>query len=120
MSRSSAIRLAAGAAFICIVSSLFVWIFNPWNWGVMQSSRFSWRRFYDVRKGEPVAHVMRELGAPVRISSHVNNATFCSSGRCSTYVFAARRSKWLISYQEAWVIVDAQGRVERIMVNQQP
>jgi len=113
-------RLAFTSVVAFLLLAAFVVCFNPWNWGVVTSSRFTWQRFDTIKAGDSEQTVISVLGEPIRVRAHRNSHSFCAAGECKTYVFAARRSSLFLSYQEAWVVVGRDGHVERTIVNQQP
>jgi hypothetical protein len=100
---------------------LFV-IFDPFEWGVVQSHDFTWEKFASVKPGEPIDSVITKLGKPVREPSTITIITTdpgdpCTSGGCKKYLFAGAR--WGASFKEAIVIVDPNGRVLNALARQE-
>jgi len=113
-----------GRIFVAVVISLtgvilalclyVVLIIDPFGWGEVHSSKFSWDKFSRVKEGDAIDSVVRSLGDPVEppkpFSFILTSASDpCRSGGCRRYLFAG--AAWGASYKEAIVIVDSRGRV---------
>jgi hypothetical protein len=102
------------AVAVLAAAGWIVLIFDPYEWGVVQSRDFTWEKFATIEKGEQIETVIARLGPPVRKPLQYTVLTNdpadpCIRGRCMQYIFAG--ANWGASYQEAIVIADARGRV---------
>src|SRR6185295_859002 len=110
------VRLALGAVLgsaLLVVIYAFV-IFDPFEWGLVQSEHFTWEKFSSVKKGDDIDRVVAFLGKPVRGPVKIEVLTSdphdpCFTGDCTKYFFAGAR--WGASYKEAIVIADKNGFV---------
>lgn len=102
-------------AFVFTIFSYVVLTFDPFRWGVTHSSRFSWRKFERVKRGERIADVIKQLGEPVHAAEpliiltgdHVQDS--CIQGGCKSYYFAG--GLWGPTFREAIVVTDSRGFV---------
>lgn len=88
--------------------------FDPWGWGKIRSSKFSWDKFSEIKVGEDIDAVIDLLGAPVRPAEPLTVLTNnprdpCLEGGCKKYLFAG--GAWGPTFKEAIVIVDSHRRV---------
>jgi hypothetical protein len=91
-----------------------VLVFDPFNWGSMRSSRFTWEKFSTIKEGDEINKVIASLGAPIEAPENFSiilgsPSDPCSSGHCKKYLFAG--AAWGASFKEAIVIVDSTGHV---------
>jgi len=96
--------------------------FDPYRWGVVHSSGFSWPKFAQVKKGEQISAVISRLGEPIRPSEPLTVLTAdrndpCTAGGCRTYRFAG--GKWGPTFKEAIVVTNSQGVVIHTEVRQE-
>jgi hypothetical protein len=106
------VSLLLGLSFCLLVGLYYFMLFDPFGWGIVQSSRFTWESFASVKRGEPIEAVVNRLGEPVRKPEEISVMTTtapCVNGGCKEYIFAG--ADWGASYKEAIVIVDRTGRV---------
>jgi hypothetical protein len=88
--------------------------FDPFKWGLVHSSRFTWEKFAEVKPGEQINTVISRLGEPVRPAEDLSVLTEdprdpCVKGSCKKYLFAG--ADWGSTFREAIVIVDQRGTV---------
>lgn len=119
MSIGISLLLAGALLMLCLY---IVFTFDPFNWGEVHSSRFSWDKFSRVREGDAIGGVIRYLGYPVEPPKPfsfilADYADPCRSGGCRRYLFAG--AAWGASYKEAIIIVDSRGRVVEAIVRQE-
>ena len=116
MKKNAALLSVLGVAlFFLLVSGLYFFtLFDPFEWGGVHSSNFTWGKFASVKKGEHIEAVIARLGQPVCepyaisvISRNPNDP--CVAGGCKEYIFAG--ANWGASYKEAIVITDQMDRV---------
>ena len=99
---------------VLVIGGYFFALFDPFRWGVVQSTTFTWEKFATVKKGEQIGAVVARLGKPVRRPYEFKVITAdpsdpCFNGGCKEYIFAG--ANWGASYKEAIVIADRNGRV---------
>jgi hypothetical protein len=107
-----AMALLFPIAVCCFV--YYVVIFDPFDWGPIQSRHFIWEKFSTVREGETISSVIERLGEPVETPTPYTAMTSdvsdpCRSGTCKKYLFAS--AAWGASFKEAIVITDSRGYV---------
>ena len=112
-------RIAVTSLAVAGVTSL-LWLFlaNPYNFFVPRSAHFSTSRFKSIDLGTPIADAIKLLGEPVKIVKEDRFDPSCPS--CTAYCFMGEPPDWVISFQEAWLIADHQGRVTRVFINSEP
>jgi hypothetical protein len=104
-------------AFLAVLFLLFSYIvlsYDPMGWGKVQSSRFSWAEFHQIKTGDPIDEIVQRLGDPIRPAESLTTMTTdpsdpCVRSRCTKYLFAG--GLWGPTFKEAVVIVDGNGRV---------
>lgn len=109
--------------FLCLAWCLLV--INPFEWGAVQSSSFTWNKFEHIKTGDQIDVVIRELGEPISPpSSYKTNmpggalADCGANSQCKAYRFAGTL---LIGGREAIVIANVNsGRVLAKWVNREP
>ena len=124
MKKRTVIVSAALVVSCCLlVAGLYLFtLFDPFEWGIVHSSNFTWEKFASVKRGEHVDAVIARLGQPVRkpytilIMSRSSNDP-CVSGGCKEYIFAG--ANWGASYKEAIVITDLTDRVIQAQARQE-
>lgn len=89
---------------------------NPFNFFVRRSERFSMKAFRSVRAGVRIEDVIANLGKPIKI---VRSDQDLGCPGCVAYYFLGDPPPWLVSYQEAWLLVD-HGRVVTVIINSEP
>jgi hypothetical protein len=116
MKKKIALLSVLGTAlfFLLVAGLYFFTLFDPFEWGVVRSSNFTWEKFASVKKGEHIEAVIARLGQPVRKPYAISVMTRsphdpCVAGSCKEYIFAG--ANWGASYKEAIVITDQMGRV---------
>ena len=124
MRKRTVLLLVSSLTACCLlVVGLYLFIlFDPFEWGVVQSHNFTWEKFASVKKGEPIEAVIGRLGQPVRKPATIsvmttNSADPCVAGGCKEYIFAG--ANWGASYKEAIVITDRTGRVIHAQARQE-
>lgn len=91
-------------------------VFNPIGLGIAKSSRFSWARFEQVKRGQTIGEVIELLGEPIR-APEVLEVTepddICFPTECRIYLFfGLSYSGWpVLGYREAIVVVGPDGGV---------
>lgn len=123
--RIVAVALITAALLLVISLSWVAIVINPFEWGAVQSSGFTWEKFDEIRPGQPMARVIETLGEPIEaptiyVSATGNERTrICSeTGRCRQYQFAGIQ---LVGGREAIVIADARaGTVINKRINYEP
>jgi len=97
-------------------------IFDPFQWGLVQSERFTWQVFETVRAGDRIDSVIERLGQPVRPPEEIAVLTqdpsdSCFAGGCKKYVFAG--AVWGATFKEAIVIAGPKGDVVYAVARQE-
>ena|SRR5260221_348193 len=110
------LKLALGSAVAVLLGTavLFFTFADPFNWGVVVSSRFTWGKFAEVKTGEEIQTVIERLGDPIQEPNPfsvltTNPSDPCIHGDCVEYFFAG--ANFGVSHREAIVITDRNGRV---------
>lgn len=109
--------------FICL--AWVVLVINPFEWGAVQSSHFSWERFEHIKAGDQIDVVVRELGEPISppgtYRTNMPGGVLAGCGensQCKIYKFAGTL---LFGGREAIVITNVNsGRVLAKWVNREP
>ena len=98
---------------------LIIWIglANPFNWFVRSSSKFTLKDFPAIQKGSRIEDAIARLGPPIAV---VREGPALGCPDCSAYYFLGDPPPWLLSFREAWVLVDKQGWVVAETVNSEP
>lgn len=124
MKKKTVIWSVSGAVSFCLLVAglYFFTLFDPFEWGIVRSSNFTWEKFASVKKGEHIEAVIARLGQPLRkpyvISVMTRNPHDpCVAGDCKEYIFAG--ANWGASYKEASVITDQMGRVIKAHARQE-
>jgi hypothetical protein len=96
-----------------------VWVFiaNPMNFFVRHFDRFSFSAFESIKTGARIEEAVARLGKPISV---VDSSDDLDCPKCTAYYFLGDPPAWVISFQEAWLLVDAKGRVVAVTVHEQP
>jgi hypothetical protein len=118
----SVVAISLAAATTVVLTPIFFSWFDPFDWGKVTSSRFSWEKFGSVRIGDRIEDVVKLLGDPVWKRRSVtpiipSPIDPCSSGHCVRYVFSSAR--WGPTYREGIVVTDGHSRVISILDHQE-
>lgn len=73
-------------------------------------------KFQAIQPGTRIEDAIARLGKPIRITRSEYNLG-CPG--CSAYYFLGDPPPWLISFKEAWLLVE-NGRVVSVTVNSEP
>ena len=97
-------------------------IFDPFSWGTVRSSKFTWEKFDNVKEGQAIDSVVALLGPPVRPPEDFSMLTddpgdVCVSGGCRKYIFAG--ADLGVSFKEAIVIAGPDGRIVSTQIRQE-
>lgn len=116
------IALVALAGIVFIAFGFVVLIADPFSWGVVTASRFSWEEFDSIQVGEPIEAVVKRLGEPIQEPESLIVLTEdpkdpCFQGGCRKFLFAGAR--FGSSFKEAVVIVDRSGVVVHAVARQE-
>jgi len=116
---TTASQIVAAVLIVAGLLLLFawMWLYDPWKWGVLTSDRFSWGAFRTVKEGQDIRSVVAKLGAPVHPPSNVK-ALFggpCQAAPCLEYRFSTPSGWSIAPVREAIVIADGKGRVVQII-----
>jgi hypothetical protein len=126
MKRRIVPALIIGTAGLSLLGAGWVIVVvNPFEWGAETSATFTWEKFDEVKRGEPIVSVIQMLGQPIERETLYETTTgneltrVCSEvARCRQYQFAGVR---LIGGREAIVIADARtGLVLDKRINYEP
>jgi hypothetical protein len=116
-------RKAVGAiacTLVVLCGTLLIVLVNPFNWGVQRSEHFTQEKFDSIRMGESIGEVTKDLGRPIGVTNRVGFPGICREGECAIYTFTGKASRWVLSYKEAWVVVNQQGRVVHTVMYNEP
>jgi hypothetical protein len=72
--------------------------------------------FREIQPGMRIDDAISLLGDPIDVQGSAG--LMCED--CTAYTFLGDPSPWLISYQEAWLLVDSRGEVVTVTVNSEP
>ena len=75
------------------------------------------KEFESIKPGTHIEDAIDRLGAPIGV---VRSRYNLGSPGCVAYYFLGDPPDWLLSFQEAWLLVDTQGRVVTVTVNSEP
>jgi hypothetical protein len=89
---------------------------NPFNFFVRRSDNFSMKNFLEIQPGARIEDAISLLGRPII----VRKAAGLVCQDCTAYHFLGDPPPWLLSYQEAWLLVDKRGQVVTVTVNSEP
>lgn len=101
-----------------LVALLWLGIANPLNLFVPRSARFSQDRFRSIKPGTPIIEAIKLLGEPIKTVREDRFDPSCPA--CVSYCFMGEPPSWVVSFQEAWLVADQQGRIVRVFVNAEP
>lgn len=105
----------------CIVLSLlgllWFWAANHFNLFLRRSQHFSMETFRAIKPGTRIEDAIARLGEPVDV---VRSKYDLGCPGCTAYYFQGNPPPWLVSYQEAWLLVDSRGEVVTVTVNTEP
>jgi hypothetical protein len=73
--------------------------------------------FQAIKPGTRIEDAISRLGPPIRV---VQTRYDLGCAGCTAYYFLGDPPGWLLSFQEAWLLVDASGRVVAVTVNSEP
>lgn len=108
-------RLIVGAVLLGILI-LWIGLANPFNLGLRQSPYFSLNKFRSIQPGSRIEDAISLLGEPIT----VNRSAGINCVNCRVYTFLGDPRPWLISYKEAWLLVDERGRIVSVTLNSEP
>jgi hypothetical protein len=91
---------------------------NPFNLFVPQSDHFSMKSFRAIKPGTSVAEAINRLGKPIKVVKENRFDPDCPT--CIAYCFMGEPPKWVIGFQEAWLIADRQGKIVQVFENTEP
>lgn len=91
---------------------------NPLQLFVPRSEGFTFDRFNSIQPGSSIESAIGLLGKPVQVIRDDTHDLSCPS--CTHYCFMGNPPDWVVGFKEAWLIVDAQGRIVRKFVNTEP
>lgn len=111
-------RRIIGASLILGLAAI-IWLAaaNPFNIFVPRSSHFALSKFRDIKVGMRIEDAISQLGEPVKVVK--SNYDLGCPG-CKVYYFMGDPPSWLLSFDEAWLLVDQQGRVAQAIENSEP
>lgn len=89
---------------------------NPFNLFVRRSENFSKKRFMEIQPGARIEDAVSLLGEPIMVRKTAG--LVCAD--CVAYHFLGDPSPWLLSYEEAWLVVDNRGQVVTVTFNREP
>lgn len=104
-------------ALILLLTGLYLLVINPFDWFLQKSDRFSIDEFIAVEAGDEFSEVTDLLGEPI---FEKNLPPYIGCDGCSIHYFLGAPPDWLIGHREAWVIVDARGKVVQRILNDEP
>jgi hypothetical protein len=111
-------RLKIGlVVFFCLVLVAWVFIANPMNFFVRRSDRFSFEEFESIKSGTRIEEAVARLGKPIAV---VTGPDDISCPKCTAYYFLGDPPSWVLSFREAWLLVDTKGRVVAVTVYEEP
>jgi hypothetical protein len=73
--------------------------------------------FRAIKPGTRIEDAIARLGKPID-TVHSQYDLGCLG--CTAYYFQGNPPPWLLSYQEAWLLVDSRGKVVTVTVNSEP
>lgn len=114
MSRLPKIKLLA---LLVVIALVWFGLANPLNLFVRRSVKFSEEEFLSIRPGTPIADAIERLGSPVKV---VPTKYDLGCSDCVAYYFLGDPPSWLLSFEEAWLLVDARGRVVAVTLQGEP
>jgi hypothetical protein len=100
----------------CLVAFAWFGAANPFNFFVRRSAHFSMREFQSIQLGTRIEDAVSLLGEPIMVRK---SAGLVCTG-CTAYHFLGDPPPWVLSFQEAWLLVDTRGRVVTVTVNSEP
>jgi hypothetical protein len=106
------------SAIALVCSLLWIGIANHFNFFVPRSEHFSLSRFRSIKSGSSMADAIKLLGEPVKVVKEGRFDPSCPT--CLAYCFMGEPPKWVIGFQEAWLIADQQGRIIQTFENTEP
>jgi hypothetical protein len=110
-----------GNITLCVLLSLIVLVWfgaaNPLNIFVRRSDHFSMMEFQSIEPGTHIDDAITRLGPPIKV---VRSRYDLGCPGCVAYYFLGDPPPWLISFEEAWLLVDTRGRVVTATVNSEP
>lgn len=117
MTKKKIVIWLGGAGFLIFLVAVwfyFILLVDPFKWGLVHSSRFTWEKFSKVREGDHIEAVINNLGAPIRPAEQYRVMTVdphdpCVRGVCRKYLFAG--ALFGATFREAIVITDSSGHV---------
>jgi hypothetical protein len=106
------------ASFMIVLFVVIGWIViaNPFNFFVQRSERFTVERFLSLRNGSSIEEAVALLGEPIFVRKSIG----ITCRNCTAYHFLGHPPKWLICYDEAWLLVNPQGTVVGSTLNSEP
>lgn len=107
------------ALFVLLAIIAFTWlgVANPFNFFVRRSADFSEEEFLAIKAGTRIEDAINQLGAPIQV---VRSRRDLGCPGCVAYYFLGDPPSWLLSFQEAWLLVDRQGRVVTVTLHGEP
>jgi hypothetical protein len=101
---------------VLLLFLFFAWmaLANPFNLLVRKSAHFSLKKFTAIKPGTTLEAAVAQLGAPIGV---VHSRSSLGCPECSAYYFLGDPPRWLLSFNEAWLLVDAHGRIVAVTVN---
>lgn len=108
------------AISVVVVGWILLWlgIANPFNFFVPRSENFSMQKFKSFGAGDSISAAVATLGAPV--ATIVADAADSDCPSCVRYCFLGEPPRWVIGFQEAWLIADQDGKIVRSFFNTEP
>jgi hypothetical protein len=91
-----------------LVIAVGVGVLNPGNIFTPRSTKFSFDKFERLQIGDPADIAVEELGEPIDIQPA---GPWGDCKGCSVYLFLGDAPKWVILYEEAWILVDSRGTI---------
>lgn len=102
---------------VALIALLWVGAANPFNFFVCRSENFSMGKFLSIRPEMRLEDAIAKLGPPIKVVP-LQSALECTE--CTAYYFLGDPPPWLLSFREAWLLVDPQGRIVTTIVHSEP
>lgn len=108
------------AIAVVVIGWVLLWLglANPFNFFVPRSKNFSMQRFNSFRPGDSISAAVAALGTPVTAIGADADDPDCPN--CVRYCFLGEPPRWIVGFQEAWLVADPDGKIVRAFVNSEP
>lgn len=111
--------IGATIGLVAAVVAMLTMAANPHNVFSRRSSRFSMMTFQGLEVGSSIGDAVAKLGDPIVVRD-ITSPPVAGCEQCRSFYFLGDAPRWAVFHTEAWVVVDANGKILEKTVNREP